>query len=119
MSKPNKPLIDYVSKALRDKSLVQLQGVFARYVEILSSRSTDDARDVMVGLAAYIDCARRLGYDPETVLGPSAASGATWFRELFGLFVRRSDITLDAFGWSLTETPEGIAYKPAAPKPTM
>jgi len=101
----------YVSTALTEKSLDQLQAVFARYVAVTASGPVDDSRDVMVGLVPFIDCARRLGGDPEKVLGPIAESGAAEFPEIFRVFVRRSDITLAAFGWSLTEYPEGWAYR--------
>lgn len=104
------PWMYYVSTALTEKSLDQLQAVFARYVEVHASGRPDDWRDVMIGLVPFIDCARRLGGDPEKVLGPIAESGAAEFRETFRAIVRRSDITLAAFGWSLTEFPEGMAY---------
>jgi hypothetical protein len=100
----------YISMALTEKSLDQLREVFARYAEAHASKPDHDSRDVMVGLVPFIDCARRLGGDPEKVLGPIAESGVADFRETFRIFVRRSDITLASFGWYLTEFPEGMAY---------
>ena len=98
--------------ALTEKSLDQLQTVFGRYVEATADAGIHDSRDVMVGLVPFIDCARRLGCDPEEVLWPIAELGSPEFRDLFHVFVRRSDITLAAFGWYLTEFPEGMAYFP-------
>ncbi|HEX7591433.1 MAG TPA: hypothetical protein VF375_05725 [Candidatus Limnocylindrales bacterium] len=111
MGKPAKSLIAHVSAALRDESLDHLEAAFARYVEVLSSRDPDDSRDVMINLVPYIDCARRLGRDPESVLGLIADSGAAWFREILDPFLRRTDIALGVFGWKLIETPDGISYK--------
>jgi hypothetical protein len=113
VDKPTLPWMYYVSTALTEKSLDQLRAVFTRYVAVTASGPIHDARDVMVGLVPYIDCARRLGSDPDKVLGPIAESGSAEFREIFRTFVQRTDITLAAFGWSLTEFPEGMAYRSA------
>jgi hypothetical protein len=69
----------------------------------------------MIGMTPFIDCARRLGHDPETVLRPIAAGGADWLRTTFDGFIRRTDITLGAFGWSIVDEPEGPAYRFAWP----
>jgi hypothetical protein len=37
--------------------------------------------------------------------------------DTFDGFVRRSDVTLAAFGWSVVETPDGPAYRFAWPTP--
>jgi hypothetical protein len=116
VDKPTLPWMYYVSTALTEKSLDQLQAVFARYVAATASGPVPDSRDVMVGLVPFIDCARRLGGDPERILGPIAQSGVAEFQKIFNVFVRRSDITLAAFGWSLTEFPEGMAYLVAGPE---
>jgi hypothetical protein len=115
VGKPTRPLTDYVSAALRERSLDQLEAAFARFVESECSTAASDTRDVMVNLVPFIDCARRLGYDPEETLRATAQSGAAWFEETFRRFVRRSDITLAAFGWSLIETSDGVAYRWAVP----
>jgi hypothetical protein len=70
-----------------------------------------DWRDTLVAIAPFVDCARRLGFDAATVLGPIAARGSPEFRELFDRFVRRTDVTLAAFAWELVETPVGPAYR--------
>ena len=101
--------------ALRERSLARLQDGFRRHVEQSSSRTSWDSRDEMLSLTPYIDCARRLGHEPATVLGPIAAGGADWLRETFDAFVGR-DIGLAAFGWSIVETPEGPAYRFAWPR---
>jgi hypothetical protein len=97
--------------ALRERSLERLQVGFGRYVEAVASRSSWDRRDEMVNMTPFIDCARRLGHDPKTVLGRAATAGPTWLRELFDGFVRRTDVSLAAFGWELVDTPQGPAYR--------
>jgi hypothetical protein len=45
------------------------------------------------------------------VPGPIAAGGAGWVQTTFEAFIRRPDVTLAAFGWSIIETPDGPAYR--------
>jgi hypothetical protein len=105
------------SAALRAGSLERLQLGFSRLVEAESTSHGWDQRDAMINMTPFVDCARRLGHDPAEALGSVAATGAEWFRETFDAFVRRSDVTLAAFGWSIVETPEGPAYHFAWPTP--
>jgi hypothetical protein len=99
------------SAALRESSLPRLQAAFSAHVVAESSRTSWDARDEMLSLTPFIDCARRLGADPAVLFGPIAAGGAGWLQQTFAAFVRRDGITLAAFGWSIVETPEGPAYE--------
>jgi hypothetical protein len=104
-------LIAYeLSEALREKSQERLTKAFAEVVRVESAAGNIDSRDTMVGLAPFLDCARRLGHDPEVLLGPIAKAGAEWFQQLFEGFVRRSDVTLGNFGWSLAMDPDGPRY---------
>jgi hypothetical protein len=50
------------------------------------------------------------------LLGPIAAAGPPWLADLFATFVRRTDITLPAFGWSIVEAADGPAYQFAWPR---
>lgn len=101
--------------ALRARSLERLQQGFSRYVQAEAVAPGWDPRDAMINLTPFVDCARRLGHDPVSVLGPIAATGADWFGETFDSFARRTDVTLSAFGWSIAETPEGPSYRFAFP----
>jgi hypothetical protein len=103
------------SAALRAGSLERLQAGFSRYVQAESVAPGWDPRDAMINMTPFVDCARRLGHDPASVLGPIAATGADWFRETFDSFARRTDVTLAAFGWSIAETHEGPSYRFAFP----
>ena len=101
--------------ALCDRTLERLQRGFGLYVQAEAAARGWDPRDAMINMTPFIDCARRLGFDPITVLGPIAAAGPAWFRETFDGFMRRTDVTLEAFGWTVVETPSGPAYRFAWP----
>ena len=102
--------------ALREGRPEVLVDGFRAQVEHLAATGPIDPRDEMLDLAALVDCARRLGRDPAELLGPVAAAGPAWLAELFAHFVRRTDVTLGVFGWSIVETPEGPAYRFAWPR---
>ena len=70
----------------------------------------------MLSLAAFFDCARRLGEDPAELLGPSSRGAPDWFVQTFDAFAKRTDVTLGAFGWTVLDTPEGPAYRFAWPR---
>jgi hypothetical protein len=99
--------------ALREGTAERLALGFGRLVEAAAGAEGQarDPRDAMIGLAPFLDCARRLGLDPAAVLGPIASTAPAWYRETFDAFVRRTDVTLAAFGWTVIETPDGPAYR--------
>jgi len=100
-----------VSAALRERSITRLKEAFTDYVRTASTEPTWDSRDEMVNMTPFIDCARRIGVDPATALRPIAAGGADRVRDLFDMFVARTDVTLEAFGWSIAQTPSGPVYE--------
>jgi hypothetical protein len=102
--------------ALRARSRDRLETGFRRLVDAEAHAKGWDPRDTMISLTPFLDCARRLGLDAVDVLGPIAASGPDWFADTFAAFARRTDVTLDAFGWSLVDTPEGPLYRFAWPE---
>ena len=73
-----------------------------------------DWRDVLVGFAAYFDCAERLGIDPVELFDTSARGRSATMRELAATFGRRTDVTLHAFGWILVDHEGGPCYRPEA-----
>ena len=97
--------------ALREASVERLQLGFQRLVAAVTAEGDGDRRDWQISLTPFVDCARRLGADPSAALWPTASTGPDEFRETFDVFVRRTDVTLAAFGWSIVETPEGPAYR--------
>ncbi len=70
-----------------------------------------DPRDVMVGLALYVDAAERIGTSASSLF-EAVASRLDGHRiaDLYRRFGARSDVTLEAFGWHLVESPEGPDY---------
>jgi hypothetical protein len=100
-----------LSAVLRARSAAKLEDAFGRYVRYELTDHGWDPRDAMVEMTPFIDCARRLGLDPAQTLGAIAAGGPPWLKELFEVFVRRTDVTLGNFGWSLEETAEGLTYR--------
>ena len=71
-----------------------------------------DYRDVLVALAPYHDCAHRLGLDPVELFDSASGDSPNDLQALVRQFARRSDVTLDAFGWTLTTSPDGPCYEP-------
>ncbi len=101
--------------ALRRSSLDELESGVARYLDLVdrTGAGSGDPRDVMVGLAPFVDCARRLGADPVALFDRAAERVAPELAELAELvrtFVRREDISLTVFGWVLEESPAGPEY---------
>jgi hypothetical protein len=84
----------------------------ARYVAAAESTLQADFRDVLVGLAPYFDCAERLGLDPVALIDSATATASEAMRKTARTFARRSDVTLNAFGWRLIERSEGPCYRP-------
>jgi hypothetical protein len=76
-----------------------------------------DYRDLLVSLAPYHDCARRLGLDPADIFDDVSDRGPVSLRKVVREFGRRTDVTPGAFGYVVTETPDGPRYS-SAPFPT-
>ena len=77
------------------------------------ARWSADTHDLLVALAPYYDCARRLGIDPQALFGQVAEAGPPELLDAVRDFGRRDDVTLAAYGWTVVETPDGPSYAPA------
>jgi len=103
------------SRALQAGSAELLARSLSEY--LVKAAATDavavDWRDVLVALAPYHDCAQRLGLDPVALLDAASADAPDDLKALVRKFGRRSDVTLDAFGWTLTTSSDGPCYEPA------
>jgi hypothetical protein len=91
------------TNALRDGSRENLVETLARYA---ASRSGFDYREVLMGLAPFFDCTRRLGLDPVSVFDDAARDIPADVAELARAFGRRADVTLGVFGWRFVEPPD-------------
>jgi hypothetical protein len=103
--------LDDVTRLLRtgDPGLVE-----ADLVELLVTGEAEwlkDDRDLMMALAPHHDCARRLGADVAALFDRAAAAGPASVRELVEVFGRRTDVTPQAFGFCVEETPQGPRYR--------
>jgi hypothetical protein len=92
--------------------------VEAALVDLLVSGEEEwlkDVRDLMMALAPYHDCARRLGADVPVLFRRAAAAGPANLRTVVEGFGRREDVTPPAFGFRVEDTPEGPSYRSDAP----
>jgi hypothetical protein len=74
-----------------------------------------DDRDLMMALAPHHDCARRLGADVPALFRRAAAAGPASLRERVEEFGRRRDVSPQAFGFYVEDTPEGLRYRREGP----
>jgi hypothetical protein len=70
-----------------------------------------DSRDLMVALAPFHDCARRLGLDAATTFRDAANDGPASLRRVVSDFGARCDVTPGSFGYVVVEGPDGPAYR--------
>lgn len=101
------------TEGLRERSPEKLRAALGWYMAASEQDAVKDWRDVLVGFAAYFDCAKRLGVDVVGLFETCAKGRSTPMRELASTFARRTDVTLEAFGWVLVERDGGPCYRPA------
>jgi hypothetical protein len=70
-----------------------------------------DSRDLMVALAPYHDCARRLGLDVAATFRDAADDGPESLRHVVAEFGARNDVTPASFGFAVVEGPDGPSYR--------
>jgi hypothetical protein len=98
------------TRALREGSAAVLRDELHRLLRVHEDRWLEDPRDLLLSLAPYHDCAWRLGLDPTAFFDHGAEQGPASLRELVRTFGRRRDVTLEAFGYDLIDSPEGRRY---------
>jgi hypothetical protein len=105
----------HATAALRRGSAVQLRDALLATAigEVIRS---DDPRDAMVGLAVGHFVAQQLGLVPAELFDEVASRLPDgWVPELLREFGARPDITLEAFGWLMVQTPDGPDFTPTPP----
>ena len=107
------PCYEPPTTALREGSVPRLLEELTGYLGRATDAVRRDWRDVLVILATYYDCAVRLGANPIAVFDAASAGAAPATRDLAATFSRRTDVTLEAFGWVLTELADGPCYESA------
>ena len=77
----------------------------------IANYTIPNRRNVEVALAVYYHCARKLGVNTVDLFETAAEyAGGEIVSELLA-YGRRSDVTLQKFGWREVKSPEGIRYK--------
>lgn len=101
-------MLEIPTRALRSKSPQLLGNGLQRLLVARETQWLRDERDLLVALAPFHDCATRLGLDLAGVFDQAAAHGPRSVAELVQSFGRRTDITPEAFGFGVTDTPAGL-----------
>jgi hypothetical protein len=70
-----------------------------------------DFRDLLMALAPFHDCARKLGLDAAAEFRAAAAEGPASLRDVVAEFGARHDITPAAFAFTVVDEPGGPAYR--------
>ena len=103
--------VDPATRSLRSGSAEVLE---AAIVDVLVSGEQEwlsDWRDLLVTLAPFHDCARRIGAEPSAVFARAAAAGPPSLRETVAEFGARTDVTPGSFAFVLEQTPDGPRYR--------
>src|SRR6266480_3615749 len=98
------------TRALRTADPELLRAGLVRVIEEREDEWTRDWRDLLLALAPYHDCARRLGLDPAQVFAEAAEQSPPALQEIVREFGRREDVTPAAFGFYVEETADGPRY---------
>jgi hypothetical protein len=99
------------SEALRARSPQRLHQLLVADLRAGEPEWVKDERDLMVALAPFHDCARRLGLDPSAVFGRAADEGPRSLRDVVTAFAERGDVTPQAFGYTVVDGPQGASYR--------
>jgi hypothetical protein len=103
---------DFATAALREQSPSVLHGGL---IWVLRAHDGKDPRDLMLGLAPFHDCARRLGLDVRQVFNDAADAVDGEAAQVARDFGQRSDVTADAFAYVVESGPDGPMYRPRWP----
>jgi len=107
----NAYVIDGVTDALRRGSPDALKAGLLRLLNDGELQWLQDRRDLLVAMAPYYDCARRLELDPPAFFGAVADEAPLPLADIVRSFGERLDVTAEAFGFRLVMSPEGAAYE--------
>jgi hypothetical protein len=92
---------DELTRALREQKPELLSLGLERLLAEGEKDWIEDSRDLLVALAPYHDCARRLGLDRTGLFDQAAEKGPATLRETVREFGRRRDVTPEAFGFAV------------------
>ena len=109
----NAGVIDAPTDALRRGSRETLKAGLLQLLRDGELRWAKDRRDLLVAMAPYHDCARRLELDPAAFFAGVAAEGPLGLAELVRAFGERTDVSPSEFGFRLVMSPQGATYEHA------
>ncbi|MCP3867922.1 MAG: hypothetical protein GY703_07475 [Gammaproteobacteria bacterium] len=96
-------MVRCASRALADKSVGMCETGLMAYLLIIDPRSDKtDPRDLMVSLAPLHVAAQGSNIDPATLFDQYAAFAPDHISKTLRDFGQRTDVTLEAFGWALS-----------------
>lgn len=101
------------TRALRVRSAELLRTGIATY--LLACIPVRDWRDVLLGLAPFHDCARRIGEDPAVIFDQAGRGLPPEVASLAREFGKRTDVTPTAFGFQVVDDDAGPAYRVGPP----
>jgi hypothetical protein len=104
-------MIDAPTQALRHSSPTALRAGLLTMLRDGELKWLKDRRDLLVAMAPYHDCARRLDLDPATFFASVATEAPMPLADIVRLFGERSDVTPTAFGFRLVMTSDGATYE--------
>ena len=101
---------DTPTRALRARSKDLLAAGLVELLRDGEDQWVADQRDLMIVLAPYHDCAKRLGLDPIEFFEEAADAGPKSLQEAVAGFGRRDDVTPNAVGFAVVEDADGPRY---------
>jgi hypothetical protein len=107
----NDPTVHAATQALRAGSAELLERELQRVLVEGEPEWVKDDRDLLIALAPFHDCARRLGVDVAEMFARVAQSGPTSLAATVRMFGVRQDITPSSFGYRIEETATGPQYR--------
>ena len=99
------------SRALRTGSTEHLRSDLVDVLVEGEEEWRKDSRDLMMALAPFHDCARRLKADPAALFESAAAEGPESLREVVTAFGARTDVNPATFAFEVTQTADGPDYR--------
>ncbi len=112
----NAYVLDVATDALRRNSPDLLRAGLLRLLEEGQLEWLKDRRDLLVAMAPFHDCARRLDLDPAAFFAAVAEEGPLALADMVRSFGERADVTPAAFGFRLVMSPEGATYEWVDPR---
>jgi hypothetical protein len=107
----NASVIDAATDALRRNSPAVLRAGLLRLLDEGELQWLQDRRDLLVAMAPYYDCARRLELDPAAFFAAVAENGPIALADIVRSFGEHADVTPAAFGFRLVMSPDGATYE--------